>query len=70
MPKAISHKKFIQKLREYGFSCPYSGSKHSFMTKGMLKLRIPNPHHSDISSALVAEILRQAGILTKDWDKK
>lgn len=70
MPKPISHKKFIQRLKKYGFSGPYSGSKHSFMIKDSLKLRVPNPHHSDISSVLVAEILRQAGISTKDWDEK
>ena len=38
------------------------------MIKGMLKIRIPNPHKGDISQYLIAEILRQAGISSKDWD--
>jgi hypothetical protein len=69
MPKALSLKKLILRLRVYEFTGPYSGGKHSFMIKGSLKLRMPNPHRSDISSALLAEILRQAGISSKDWDR-
>ena len=40
------------------------------MEKGELKLHIPNKHSKDISIALVNEILKQAGINKKDWDKK
>jgi len=41
------------------------------MSKGDLKIRIPNPHKgSDISDALLKEILRQAGIAKKEWEKK
>jgi hypothetical protein len=39
------------------------------MARGTLKLRIPNPHRSDISKSLVAEILRQAGITVKEWEE-
>jgi len=39
------------------------------MIRGEMKLRIPNPHRSDISKHLVAEILRQAGITTEEWNK-
>ena len=38
------------------------------MTKGELKVRIPNPHREDISKHLVAEILRQAGITNDEWE--
>lgn len=38
------------------------------MTKGELKLWIPNPHRADISAPLVAEILRQAGIDAESWE--
>ena len=62
MLKPIALRKLIIKLRLFGFDGPYSGGRHLFMTKGSLKLRIPNPHHGDISSSLLAEILRQAGI--------
>ncbi len=39
------------------------------MVKGNLKVRVPNPHRGDISPHLVAEILRQAGIESKEWDE-
>jgi predicted RNA binding protein YcfA (HicA-like mRNA interferase family) len=68
MPKNISWRKLVQKFRQLGFDGPYSGGRHLFMEKGNHKIRIPNPHRSDISKHLVAEILRQAGISSKDWD--
>jgi len=40
------------------------------MIKGRKKIRIPNPHGSgDIDISLVKEILRQASINEKEWDK-
>lgn len=68
MPKTIPRKKLIKKLRDFGFVEPYSGGKHQFMVKGELKLRLPNPHQKDISTPLVKEILKQAGLSFKDWD--
>lgn len=38
------------------------------MTRVEFKLRIPNPHNDDISRVLLSEILRQAGISTKEWN--
>ncbi|MEK7649124.1 MAG: type II toxin-antitoxin system HicA family toxin, partial [Patescibacteria group bacterium] len=49
---------------------PFSGGRHLFMVKGSLKLRIPNPHGSDISKALLSEILRQAGISREEWNAR
>ncbi|MBI5728793.1 MAG: type II toxin-antitoxin system HicA family toxin [Candidatus Magasanikbacteria bacterium] len=69
MPKNISWRKFVQRLKILGFDGPYSGGRHLFMVKGELKLHIPNPHRGDISKHLLAEILRQAGISTGDWEK-
>ncbi|MBI3232102.1 MAG: type II toxin-antitoxin system HicA family toxin [Candidatus Doudnabacteria bacterium] len=69
MPKNISLRKFIQKFRRLGFDGPYSGGRHLFMVKGPLKVRVPNPHRGDISKHLVSEILRQAGISVKEWNK-
>ncbi len=69
MPKNISWRKLVQKFRRIGFDGPYSGGRHLFMVKGELKIRIPNPHRTDISKHLVAEILRQAEISKKDWEK-
>lgn len=69
MSKNISLRKLVQKFRLFGFDGPYSGGRHLFMIKDKLKIRIPNPHRGDISKHLIAEILRQAGISTKEWDK-
>jgi predicted RNA binding protein YcfA (HicA-like mRNA interferase family) len=68
MLKSVSWRKLIQKFRKLGFDGPYSGGRHLFMVKGELKIRIPNPHSSDISSSLLSEILRQAGISKNDWN--
>jgi predicted RNA binding protein YcfA (HicA-like mRNA interferase family) len=53
-----------------GFEGPYSGGRHLFMKKGKLKIHIPNPHKKDISSGLLSEILRQAGIPKSEWENK
>lgn len=69
MPKEISWKKLVQKFRVLGFDGPYSGGRHLFMKKEELKVIIPNPHEGDISRHLLSEILRQAGITPKQWNK-
>ncbi len=68
MPSAISRRELVRRLRAFGFDGPVSGGKHQFMRKGSLKLRLPNPHGSDISVGLVRRIIRQAGISESDWD--
>ena len=68
MVKNISWRKLVQKFRQLGFDGPYSGGRHLFMTKGNLKVRIPNPHSSDISRHLISEILRQAEISPEEWE--
>jgi hypothetical protein len=40
------------------------------MVRGTLNLHIPNPHHGDISKALLAEILRQADISFDEWNAR
>jgi len=69
MPKNISWRKLVKRFIKLGFNGPYSGGRHLFMIKGELKVHIPNPHQRDISKHLVAEILRQAGISTDEWEK-
>jgi len=69
MLKNISLRDLIKKFRKLGFDGPYSGGRHLFMSKGDLKIRIPNPHKGDISKHLLAEILRQAGISRDKWHK-
>jgi predicted RNA binding protein YcfA (HicA-like mRNA interferase family) len=68
MARNISWRKLVRKFRRFGFDGPYSGGRHLFMAKGTVKIRIPNQHKSDISAALVSEILRQAGISNSDWE--
>lgn len=69
MPKPISRRVLIKKLKSYGFSGPYSGGKHQFMEKGDLRLVIPNPHDSDIGVKLLSVILKQAGISNKEFEQ-
>ena len=70
MPKAISWRKFVQGLRQFGFEGPLWGGKHPFMVKGELKLHIPREHGKDIRPGLLCEILRQAGITVKEWESR
>ncbi len=69
MAAAISRKELIRKFRALGYTGPFSGGRHQFMVKGRQKIRIPNPHMSDIGVGLLREILRQAGISSDDWDR-
>ena len=64
----ISRRELIKRLKTLGFTGPYSGGRHSFMRRGTLKLRVPNPHVGDISPSLLKEILRQAGISEDEWN--
>jgi predicted RNA binding protein YcfA (HicA-like mRNA interferase family) len=69
MLKNIFWLDLIRKFKKLGFEGPFSGGRHQFMSKGTLKVRIPNPHQLDIDKSLLAEILRQAGIPKEDWLK-
>jgi predicted RNA binding protein YcfA (HicA-like mRNA interferase family) len=64
----IRRRELIQYLRQLGFLGPYSGSKHQFMIKENLRVRIPNPHREDIGRNLLREILREAGISMAEWE--
>ncbi len=70
MPKIgpIKRKNLIYYLRLFGFSGPYSGGKHQFMIKDLIRLVLPNPHKGDVSIDLLKRILKQAGIHKKEWE--
>jgi predicted RNA binding protein YcfA (HicA-like mRNA interferase family) len=51
-----------------GFSDPFSGGKHRFMKGRGKKVRLPNPHHSDLTRGLLLRILRNAGIRRDEWE--
>ena len=69
MGGSISRRELIRKLRALGFEGPLSGGRHQFMKRSSLKVRIPNPHQSDISLSLLARILGQAGVGADDFDR-
>lgn len=71
MPKfgPIKRKDLIRYLRQLGFIGPYSGGKHQFMVKEKLKVRIPNPHKSDIGENLLKQILKEIGIDRTKWEE-
>ncbi len=63
----IHRNELIKKLKNFGFEGPYSGGKHSFMINGEIRLTLPNPHKTEISTALLSNLLKQAGIAREDW---
>ena len=65
----IKREELVQYLRDLDFEGPYSGRKHQFMIKGVVRLHIPNPHQSDIGRELLSRILKQAGIDKDTWEK-
>ena len=70
MPKLapIKRKDLIYYLRQLGFEGLNPGGNHQYMQKGVLKVRIPNPHKSDISKDLLTRILKQANVERKIWE--
>ena len=67
MSKPISRRDLIRRFRALGWDGPYAGGKHTFMVKGPLRVRIPNPHAGDIDWSLTKRILQQAQIAVEDW---
>ena len=65
----IKRAELMRYLQTSGFEGPYSGGKHQFMLKGAIRLRLPNPHKSDVGKELLSRVLKQAGIDTDSWEK-
>lgn len=65
----ISRTDLLGYLRRLGYDGPHAGGKHQYMLLGGKKLRIPNPHGSDISVPLLARLLRQASISREEWEQ-
>ncbi len=63
----ISRIKLIQRLKAFDFNDPFPGTKHSFMEKGNIAIRIPNEHGSEISVDLLRRILKEAKINREEW---
>ena len=67
--RPIKRKDLISSLRQLDFTGPYVGGKHQYMQRGRLKVRIPNPHQSDISVALLKRILEEADVSLQEWEQ-
>lgn len=64
----VSRRELVRRLGELGFGDPYIGSGHEYMTKGAIRIKLPNPHHGqDIGADLLARILRDSGISRDEW---
>ena len=64
----VSRRELVRRLQQLGFDGPYTGGRHEFMLRETRRLILPNPHRSDINVALLARILRQAGISREEWE--
>lgn len=67
----ISRRDLIAALRKFGFSGPHTGrgTHPTFMLKGDLVLKLPNPHQGDIGRDLLKQILDRAGITRDEWER-
>ena len=54
----VSRRKLIQNLKLLKFDGPFNGGNHQYLIREQLRLVIPNPHQGDISTALLAKILK------------
>ncbi len=63
----VSRSELIRRFSKLGFVGPYPGAGHEYMSRGLLEVRIPNPHGSDISVDLLQKILKRAGISREEW---
>lgn len=64
----IKRKELVKTLRKIGFQGPYSGGRHQFMARDGQRIRIPNPHKTDIGRSLLAMLLKEAGLSKRDWE--
>ncbi len=64
--KPLSRRVLIRKLQRMGFSGPFSGTRHEYMTRGSQKIFIPNPHGTDIGVPLLKRILKEFDITPEE----
>lgn len=69
MPRPISNRELIRRLRKLAFVGPFSGGRHPYMERGNRRMAIPNPHGKDIGSRLLAEIIRELGISVEEFER-
>ena len=64
----INRGELISYLRSSAFTGPHPSRTHAFMVGRGRRVRLPNPHHGDLSTSLLLLILRQAGISREEWE--
>ncbi|MFZ5453815.1 MAG: type II toxin-antitoxin system HicA family toxin [Thermodesulfobacteriota bacterium] len=77
LPKQTTIREIIRKFKALGWEGIFKkkaqrkgSSDHPFMKKGNNLVKIPNPHgQNPIGRDLLRNILFQAGISNKDWNK-
>ena len=69
MPKPLSRKELIRKLKRTGLTGPFSGGRHQYMLHGKLKIFIPNPHGSEIGSKIIKRIIVDIAISEREFDE-
>lgn len=69
MPKLLSRRELVRKLRRAGLSGPFSGARHQYMLYEKIKIFIPNPHGGDIGSKIIKRILVDIRISEQEWNE-
>ena len=71
MPKPVSRRELVRRLRVLGWAGPFPGGRHESMRHPLtsLKVPLPNPHSGDIDWSLTKRILQQAGISREQWEQ-
>jgi len=52
----VPRRELIRRLGKLGFVGPFPGAGHEYMSRGLLEVRIPNPHGSDISDPFLKSV--------------
>lgn len=65
--RPLKRRELVARLRDLGFTGPFSGGKHQFMTRRGIVVTIPNPHRGDIGIDLLRIILKEAGVSSQEW---
>ena len=68
MPKPLSRREFVRKLRQLGFNGPWSGKRHEYMERNKVIALLPNPHGKDFSVGFIKEMLKQIGLTNEEFD--
>lgn len=69
MPKPLSLRALIVKLKRAGCTGPFFGAKHPYMRSGQKIIIIPNPHGNDIGPHILKRIMRDIGLSEDDFRK-